>query len=108
MKPIKEDYAIADYMTSFNWDEILDILRTLATTEGHVWREQDFYTVIFRSRLRSDIDEQRLHDLDKDSHREAVESGYLLKYWFGKRDHEERNLATCKSFLRMEILTGWY
>ena len=96
LKPIKDDYATGDYMSSFNWDEVLLTLRSLADAEKHTWVAQSFYTVIFRSKLNVGVDEQRLHDLDKNSHREAVESGGLLKYWFGKRDGEERNLATCE------------
>jgi hypothetical protein len=100
LKPIKDDYATGDYLSSFNWDEVLTALRTLAAAEGHAWTEQVFYTVIFRSKLNGGVDEQRLHDLDKDSHKEAVDSGGLLKYWFGKRDVHEQNLATCKSSFR--------
>ena len=99
LKPIRADYATGDYMASFNWSEVLSALRTLAAEEGHAWTEQAFYTVIFRSELNANVDEQRLHDLDKNSHREAVESGNLLKYWFGKRDGEDRNLATCMFYL---------
>jgi hypothetical protein len=83
-------------MKSFNWDEVLAALQNLANAENHVWKEEAFYTVIFRSKLNANVDEQRLHDLDKTSHREAVQSGQLLKYWFGKRDDQECNLATCK------------
>jgi len=96
MKPVHDDYATADYETSFNWDDVLAVLRSLSAAEKHEWIAQDFYTVIFRSQLNPNVDEQRLHDLDKNSHREAVESGGLLKYWFGKRNEHERNLATCK------------
>jgi len=95
LKPIRQDYSIADYRASFNWQEVLSVLRTLATAEGHKWTSQSFYTVIFRSQLNTGIDLQRLHDLDKTSHREAVISGQLLKYWFGRKNEHERNLATC-------------
>ncbi|KIW07179.1 hypothetical protein, variant [Verruconis gallopava] len=95
LKPIRADYATADYLSSFNWTEVLSILRLLAKDIGHTWTSRDFYTVIFRSQLNAGVDQQRLHDLDKTSHLEAVASGQLLKYWFGKRDEHERNLATC-------------
>jgi hypothetical protein len=95
LRPITPDYAAADYLTSFNWAEVLSVLRILAADEGHEWISQSFYAVIFRSQLNKGIDQQRLHDLDKTSHREAVVSGGLLKYWFGQRDEDERNLATC-------------
>jgi len=97
MKPVGGDYATADYGISFNWEEVLSNLQILVKAEGHQWTEQSFYTVIFRSQLNPDIDLQRLHDLDKTSHREATVSGGLLKYWFGKKDSWERNLATCLS-----------
>lgn len=99
LKPTRLDYATADYLASFNWSEVLVSLRTLAAAEGYVWREQSFYTVIFRSEVNIGIDLDWLHALDKTSHREATVSGQLLKYWFGKKDDKERNLATCKSFL---------
>jgi hypothetical protein len=96
LKPTRTDYATADYVSSFNWPEVLSTLRTLAAAEDHKWVPRSFYTVIFRSQLNHGIDLQRLHDLDKTSHREAVVSGGLLKYWFGRKDEAERNLATCK------------
>jgi hypothetical protein len=95
LKPTRTDYATADYLASFNWSKVLSVLQTLAAAEGHKWASQSFYTVIFRSELNKGIDLQLLHDLDKTSHREAVVSGQLLKYWFGKRNEHERNLATC-------------
>lgn len=95
MKPIHDEYATADYATSFNWDEVLANLQALAKAEKHQWTEQSFYTVIFRSQLNPNIELQRLHDLDKMSHREATVSGGLLKYWFGKKNGLEKNLATC-------------
>lgn len=107
LKPIRSDYATAGYLESFNWTEVLRILRLLASNEGHEWCEQKFYTVIFRSKLNKDIDGERLGDLDQHSHREATESGGLLKYWFGKAGQVGReNLATCEfgSFSRDVIV----
>jgi len=96
LQPTRLDYATADYIESFNWDQVLKTLRLLAKEENHVWTEQVFYTVIFRSKLRHGIDRQLLHDLDQHSHREATVSGGLLKYWFGAKDASEQNLATCE------------
>ena len=96
MRPIDHHYATADYLKSFNWNATLAHLRLLLRSEGHTWREQSFYTVIFRSQRNKGIDLQRLHDLDKASHLEAATSGGLLKYWFGSVDKDERNLATCE------------
>jgi hypothetical protein len=96
LKPVVSDYATADYATSFNWDVVLEAVRKLAKEEGQgEWKEQAFYTVIFRSKLNSHADRALLHDLDKYSHAEATVSGGLLKYWFGSCDGERRNLATC-------------
>lgn len=97
LKPIRTDYAIADYLETFNWPEILRMLRQLSEYEKHEWKEQKFYTVVFRSKLNAEIDEERLGDLDRQSHREATESGGLLKYWFGAASEVGReNLATCE------------
>jgi hypothetical protein len=99
MKPILQNYATADYLESFNWNHVLSTLRQLAKNEGHEFREQKFYTVIFRSKLNKDIDRDRLGDLDQHSHREATESGGLLKYWFGAANEGGENLATCMLLL---------
>lgn len=97
LKPIRPDYPTADYLEIFNWLEVLRILRLFAKNEGHEWREQKFYTVIFRSKLNQEIDGERLGELDQHSHREATESGGLLKYWFGKASVVgTENLATCE------------
>jgi hypothetical protein len=98
LKPTAPDYATADYEMSFNWNAVLAAVRQLMKEEGlGEWKEQSFYTVIFRSKLREDADRALLHDLDKYSHGEASVSGGLLKYWFGSCDGERRNLATCMS-----------
>jgi hypothetical protein len=101
LRPIRTDYAIADYLQSFNWDDVLATLRHLAAREGHEWTSSGWYTVIFRSRLKPNCDRLRLHELDERSHAEAATSGGLLKYWFGTTDSDCRNLATCKLFLRI-------
>ena len=95
-KPIRDDYATAPYLESFNWQAVFDFLRDLAAAEGYRWEKRSFYVVTFRSQLYPDIDEQWLTELDVHSHREATESGGLLKYWFGTKSGENRNLATCK------------
>ncbi|KAK9376700.1 uncharacterized protein V1513DRAFT_375411 [Lipomyces chichibuensis] len=95
LKPIREDYATAPYIESFNWQAVIDFLRDLAVAEGYRWKKQKFYVVTFRSKLYPDIDLQRLHDLDVLSHQEAVASGGLLKYWFGTKNQSHQNLATC-------------
>jgi hypothetical protein len=105
LKPTGENYATAPYTEALNFDVVLDVLRTLISHEvkknaeekQYEWKETSFYVVVFRSQLKPDIDQEYLYQLDEESHREACESGGLLKYWFGKADGERRNLATCKS-----------
>ncbi|CAI6341201.1 unnamed protein product [Periconia digitata] len=96
LKPLREDYATAPYTSSLNFSStILPLVRELAAAERFEWKEQSFYVVIFRSKLQDGIDGEWLYKLDFESHREACESGGLLKYWFGKADAGRRNLATC-------------
>ncbi|KAJ5698528.1 hypothetical protein N7462_000533 [Penicillium macrosclerotiorum] len=94
-KPVRDDYATAEYLDSFNWAEVLDLLKNFAAAEGHTWTTQSFYVVAFRSRLQPGVDQDHLHALDAYSHQEAVASGGLLKYWFGTKNGERQNLATC-------------
>jgi hypothetical protein len=97
LKPVRMDYATADYIDIFNWSDVLGTLRELAKQQdGFKWTETSFYIVIFRSKLKEKIDTDLLYRLDAMSHTEATESGGLLKYWFGKPDNERRNLATCE------------
>ncbi|OJJ49658.1 hypothetical protein ASPZODRAFT_88998 [Penicilliopsis zonata CBS 506.65] len=93
--PSRADYATAGYEESFNWDDVFGLLGELALSETYQWRQQAFYVVTFRSTLKGDADLLRLHELDAHSHQEATASGGLLKYWFGSKDAENRNLATC-------------
>lgn len=96
LKPIREDYATAPYLESFNWPEVFALLRSLCDQTGWEWKRLSFYAVIFRSQLMEGIDRDRLGLLDQKSHEEACASGGLLKYWFGGADKELKNLATCK------------
>ncbi|KAF2839610.1 hypothetical protein M501DRAFT_973176 [Patellaria atrata CBS 101060] len=95
LQPVLKDYATADYAESLNWDDIFRKLREFAAAEDYTWKEQSFYLVIFRSHLKSNIDNDLLFNLDHHSVKEACASGGLLKYWFGTKDQEHRNLATC-------------
>jgi hypothetical protein len=94
-QPTRDDYATADYTESFNFQEVVKTLNLLAKAEGHTWRKTDFYVVSFRSQLKPDADPERLFELDAFSHQEAMASGGLLKYWYGVKDQNRRNLATC-------------
>lgn len=97
-KPIRDDYATAEYLDSFNWQEVFDLVKAFSEAEGHTWTKQSFYVVAFRSKLQPGVDMDRLHALDAYSHQEAVASGGLLKYWFGTKNEERRNLATCECY----------
>lgn len=52
--------------------------------------------MVFRSCIALNADVDRLHELDAKSHQEATASGGLLKYWFGSKNAERENLATCE------------
>jgi len=93
---VRSDYATAPYDQVFNWDRVLHTLRSLSAAEGFHFPASSFYTVIFRSKLKADVDKELLFRLDAMSHQEAIASGGLLKYWFGSPDAERRNLATCE------------
>jgi hypothetical protein len=95
-QPIRTDYALAPYMDSFNWPAVFSVLRGLCAQSGIQWKYQEFYLVIFRSKLQADADRIKLGELDKKSHEEACASGGLLHYWFGSPDEKRQNLATCK------------
>lgn len=84
------------YKEAFNWQEIVNKLRKLSEAEGadYVLPETAFYVIVFRSTLPPGVNTPELAALDKGAHREAVESGWLLKYWFGTPDQSGKNLAT--------------
>jgi hypothetical protein len=96
LRPVRADYATAPYADSFNWDHVFTFLRELSIREGHTWSRTRFYVVIFRSTLSASADAERLHELDARSHQEAVASGGLLKYWFGTKNAQRENLASCR------------
>ncbi|KAJ6131220.1 hypothetical protein N7523_001680 [Penicillium sp. IBT 18751x] len=98
-RPIRDDYATAAYLDSFNWQEVFDRVKAYADAECHEWTTQSFYVVEFRSVLNPGIDQDRLHALDAYSHQEATTSGGLLKYWFGTKNEKRQNLATCECIL---------
>ena len=95
LKPVRTDYATAPYQESFNWTSVIDHLRFLNEEAGHIWSWQHFYIVVFRSQVPPTTNRVELGELDEKAHAEAMQSGGLLKYWFGKPDEDGRNLATC-------------
>jgi hypothetical protein len=106
LKPATPTYATAPYTSALNFDVVLAVLRDVTAKEDYVWQATSFYVVTFHSQLKEAIDEDYLYELDRESHREACESGGLLKYWFGKKDGERRNLATCKYCWRRVSFIG--
>lgn len=99
LKPTRPDYATAPYALSLDFAAVLSLLSTLCAASRFTWPTTSFYLVTFHSQLRHGVDQDWLYKLDCESHREACESGGLLKYWFGKADLADggarRNLATC-------------
>jgi hypothetical protein len=95
MKCLRQDYATAPYVQTFNWEEIIETLQTLAGRLNHTWKRTSFFVVAFRSRIPPTTVYAELGTLDKAAHAEATASGGFLKYWFGTPDIEGRNLATC-------------
>lgn len=78
LRPVCDDYATAPYLESFNWDEVLDKLRSLADGAG-TFKETTFFIVAFRSRVPPTTIYEDLGILDKVAHKEAVKCGGFLK-----------------------------
>lgn len=78
---LREDYATAPYRDTFNWDQIIDNVRTLARKRNHTWKETSFFVVAFRSQVFESTVENYadLGELDKAAHAEATASGGFLK-----------------------------
>lgn len=94
--PVRHDYATADYLDSFNFSAVFDILRKITKLRGTSWQRRQFYVVTFRSQLKPVVDSEHLFKLDCNSHQEAIATGGLLKYWYGRKNDEYQNLATCE------------
>ncbi|KAF2826027.1 hypothetical protein CC86DRAFT_293700 [Ophiobolus disseminans] len=108
LAPTSPSYATLPYAQALNFPRVINVLRNLVQQEGasFAWPETTFHVVVFRSELKPDIDNEWLYKLDYESHREACESGGLLKYWFGKSDDERKNLATCFWHSRADAQAG--
>ena len=96
MRAVREDFATAAYIESFNWSTVVDYLKNLSEKAAYEWQPEVFYIVVFRSRVRPVTNRVDLGLMDAKAHEEAMQSGGLLKYWFGVPDAYCRNLATCK------------
>jgi hypothetical protein len=80
MKCLRQDYATAPYVQTFNWEEIIETLQTLAGRLNHTWKRTSFFVVAFRSRIPPTTVYAELGTLDKAAHAEATASGGFLKY----------------------------
>lgn len=49
LRSLNDDYATANYVEIFNWEEIAQDLRNRAAAIHHRWTAQTFYIVVFRS-----------------------------------------------------------
>lgn len=96
MRAVRDDYATAAYTESFNWSTVVNTVKDLSEEAAYEWQPEAFYIVVFRSRVRPATNREDLGLIDEKAHAEAMESGGLLKYWFGVADENCRNLATCK------------
>ncbi|KAL8780697.1 MAG: hypothetical protein Q9213_006343 [Squamulea squamosa] len=95
LAPVTDAYATSPYISSFNWVAVFSLLAASAKAERYTWRKQFFYVIIFRSQVPPSTNRADLAALDMKAHAEAMQSGGLLKYWFGTPDADGRNLATC-------------
>lgn len=79
MDSLREDYATAPYIDTFNWSQILQNVYDLAAASSFDWKETSFYIVVFRSRIPPSTVYADLGVLDKAAHAEATASGGFLK-----------------------------
>jgi len=79
MESLREDYATAPYIETFNWSQVLQNVRDLAAASLFSWKESSFYIVVFRSRIPPTTVYADLGVLDKAAHAEATASGGFLK-----------------------------
>jgi hypothetical protein len=84
LRPIREDYATAPILESFNWAE------SLASVDGADW-----YMVAFRSVRNQHADDRLLYELDARAHEEAISHTGLVHYFGGELDAERRCLSFC-------------
>lgn len=80
LKCLRDDYATAPYLETFNWGEVIDTVKALTRGRRHSWKETCFYVVAFRSRIPPTTVYAELGTLDKAAHVEATSSGGFLKY----------------------------
>ncbi|KAI6195115.1 hypothetical protein M3Y96_01196600 [Aphelenchoides besseyi] len=84
---VTRDYFHMPIETTFNWDEVADRLG--------IDEKGDWFIVAFRSVRKPSADTQALYNADALAHQEAIESGGLLKYWYGTLNELRQCLAMC-------------
>ncbi|KAJ3391037.1 hypothetical protein HDU80_011130 [Chytriomyces hyalinus] len=84
---ITENYFETRLPDTFNWDEV-------ASRLGKEWAGE-WYIVAFRSVRNDRADAKALYEADGLAHKEALESGGLLKYWYGSLNERRQCLAMC-------------
>lgn len=101
LRALTPSYAVTPYAEAFNWGEVVAQLTPLSSEgdgegeESYIFPETSFYIIVFRSQIAPTTSGLHLGELDAEAHREATQSGGLLKYWFGTPDQNGRNMATC-------------
>ncbi|KAJ2802359.1 hypothetical protein H4R20_003310 [Coemansia guatemalensis] len=103
LTPIRDDFRLADYAQSFNWDKISDEFhRQLKRFDDPLLQlpkrtEYSWYAVVFRSKRKVDCSNSDLFEADKMAYEEAYKStnGSLLVYWYTGLDDDHNCLATC-------------
>ncbi|KAI8617793.1 hypothetical protein BC830DRAFT_1049878, partial [Chytriomyces sp. MP71] len=86
-RAITENYFLAPLPETFNWNQVAGLL-------GKYWTG-DWYIVAFRSVRNDRADAKALYEADGLAHKEALESGGLLKYWYGTLNEKRQCLAMC-------------
>lgn len=79
MENIRDDYATAPYLESFNWAEVMNRLQDLVRQNGDGFKATSWYIVAFRSQIPPTTVYADLGILDKAAHAEANASGGFLK-----------------------------
>ncbi|KAI8320536.1 hypothetical protein GQ54DRAFT_246983, partial [Martensiomyces pterosporus] len=89
LAPVRDDFRLADYSTSFNW------------AHDHLPHrppgDLSWYAVVFRSRRKADCNNVDLFEADRLAYTEAFANtnGALLVYWYTGLDKDSNCLATC-------------
>lgn len=101
IKPIRDDFRLADYSESFNWTEISEEFHNQLDNHKdlphRLQDNRDWYAVVFRSKRRVNCNNVDLFEADRLAYEEAFNAtnGSLLVYWYTGLDEDNNCLATC-------------